>query len=71
MSVVRHQLDAFEEKWEKKLLSGDDHYWLTRPPGGTGRRALAGPRKRWPGPAAMGPRGPWEGKQQLVRTLTV
>eukprot|EP00435_Cladocopium_sp_Y103_P002392 s1123_g1.t1 len=25
------QMDAFEEKWEKKLLSGDDHYWLTRP----------------------------------------
>ena len=24
-------MDAFEEKWEKKLL--DDHYWLTKPPG--------------------------------------
>ena len=31
MSAVRRQMDAFEEKWEKKLLSGDDHYWLTRP----------------------------------------
>ena len=30
MSAVRRQMDAFEEKWEKKLR-GDDHYWLTRP----------------------------------------
>lgn len=25
-------MDAFEEKWEKKLLSGDDEYWLNLPP---------------------------------------
>jgi hypothetical protein len=30
MSAVRRQMDAFEEKWEKKFR-GDDHYWLTRP----------------------------------------
>lgn len=32
LSAVRRQMDAFEEKWEKKLLSGDDEYWLNLPP---------------------------------------